>query len=395
MMRKLLFVSTVVLFLQPLSAQFVTLNSKNGTAAHTPIEIMIKQPDKKNTYGLYNSNTKKTYPIQWYDRGHALFILDDEVSPGASLGLEIRKITATGTPFKTIRNNNGIEMSVNDKPVFFYHTAIADPPADSPSYYKRSGFIHPLYSPGGTIMTDDFPSNHAHQHAVFHAWTNNTFQKQQVDFWNQHQLTGTIQHKEVLSTTDGPVFSELKTTQEYVSLKAGIVLTETWTIRVYPFSDRFMFDLHVDQTNITKDTLYLNKYIYGGMAFRGSREWDPFNKKNYKNPWNILTSDGFKDSLGNNTSARWVTAYGMINGSMSAATVFNYSSNIRYPQKIRVHPNMPYWVYAPVIDGDMYIAPGGKYSAVYRYYVSNEIPDNTLLERIHENWIVPPMYIKK
>jgi hypothetical protein len=151
-----------------------------------------------------------------------------------------------------------------------------------------------------------------------------------------------------------------------------------------------MFDLHIEQTNITADTLYLNKYIYGGMAFRGSREWDQFNKKFYRNPWNILSSEGRKDSFANHTSARWVTAFGNINGQMSAATVFNHSSNTRYPQKIRVHPNMPYWVYAPVVDGELTIAPGGKYEADYRYYISNTVPDNNLLERINENWIHPP-----
>jgi hypothetical protein len=214
-----------------------------------------------------------------------------------------------------------------------------------------------------------------------------------VDFWNQHQKTGTIQHKEVLSMENGPVFTELKTIQEYVSLQFGVVLSETWTIRVYPFTDQFMFDLQVDQENITSDTLFLNKYIYGGMAFRGSREWDSFNKASYRNPWNVLTSEGFKDSLGNNTAARWVTAFGNINGIMSAATVFNHSSNVRYPQKIRVHPNMPYWVYAPVIDGDMFIAPGGKYHATYRYLICNSAPDNKSLERIDENWINPPEFM--
>ncbi len=304
--------------------------------------------------------------------------------------LKSKKLSSVPIPFKTVTSNAGLEIRVKDKPVFFYHTAIAEPPADSPAYYKRSGFIHPLYSPGGTIMTDDFPSNHAHQHGVFHAWTNNTYKKEHVDFWNQHQGTGTVRHKEVVSQATGPVFSELRTKQEYISLKYGVVLEEEWTIRIYPFADYFMFDLHIEQTNITRDTLFMNKYIYGGMAFRGSREWDPFNKKYYRNSWNVLTSEGLKDSSANHTSARWVTAFGNINGTMSSATVFNHSSDIRYPQKIRVHPNMPYWVYAPVVDGELFIAPAGKYEAAYRYFISNSLPDNISLERIHENYIHPP-----
>ena len=373
-----------------INAQQITITSKNGSPRNTPIELMIKKPGGINNYGLYNAATKKMYPLQWYDEQHAIFILADGAEAGKSISLSLKKISGAAIPFSTVKTAAGIEIRVKDKPVFFYHTAVADPPADSPAYYKRSGFIHPLYSPAGTIMTDGFPSNHAHQHGIFHAWTNNTFKKQHVDFWNQHQLTGTVRHREVVSMAEGPVFTELRTRQEYVSLKFGVVLSEDWTIRVYPFEDQFMFDLDIEQTNITEDTLYLNKYIYGGMAFRGSREWDPFNKKYYRNPWNVLTSEGFKDSLGNNTAARWVTAYGNINGSMSAATIFNHVSNARYPQKIRVHPNMPYWVYAPVVDGDMFIAPGGKYTARYRYLISNSVPDNLSLGRVHENYIHPP-----
>ena len=277
------------------------------------------------------------------------------------------------------------------KPVFFYHTAIAEPPADSPSYYRRSGFIHPLYSPAGKVMTDDFPSTHAHQHGIFHSWTNTTFKKQHVDFWNQQQHTGTVQFKELISVKEGPVYAEIRTRQEYLSLQFGIVLTEEWVIKIYPFADNFLFDLNLVQTNITADTLFLNQYLYGGMAFRGSREWDHFNKKYFKNNWNILTSEGLHDSLANHSAVRWVTAYGNIDGVMCAATVFNHSSNFRYPQKIRVHPDMPYWVYAPMVDGAFFIAPGEKYSASYRYYISSAPPDELFLQRIHENWISPPM----
>jgi hypothetical protein len=389
-MYKLPLVLSFLFIWSIINAQQIKIQVNGPARLNTPVTINLKKPDGKNTYGLYNTTSKKTYPLQWYDQQHAIFILTDSVSPGKNISFEVKKITEAPVPFKIVTSNAGLEFRIKDKPVFFYHTAIAEPPADSPAYYRRSGFIHPLYSPAGKIMTDDFPSNHAHQHGVFHAWTNNTFKKEHLDFWNQHQGTGTVRHREILSHSKGPVFSELRTKQEYISLKYGVVLEEEWTIRVYPFADYFIFDLHITQTNITHDTLFMNRYIYGGMAFRGSREWDPFNKKYYRNSWNILTSEGMKDSSANHTPARWVTAFGNINGIMSSATVFNHSSDIRYPQKIRVHPNMPYWVYAPVVDGELLIAPGGKYEAAYRYFISSTLPDNLSLERIHEIYIHPP-----
>ena len=375
---------------QSSTAQQVVVKGGKFATYNTPITITINQPADKNHYGLYNPASKKTYALQWFTKDQAIFMLTDSIDAGKEIKLSLKKISAPTSPFDIHESSAGLEIRLKEKPVFFYHTAMSEPPPDSPSYYRRSGFIHPLYSPEGTVMTDDFPSSHAHQHGVFHAWTNNTYKKKHVDFWNQHQNTGTIQFKELVSKTTGPVFAELKTKQQYVSLEFGVVLEEEWTIRVYPLMDQFLFELSLEQTNITSDTLFLNKYIYGGMAFRGTREWDPFNKKYFKNNWNVLTSEGVKDSLANNTAVRWATAYGNIDGVMSSATVFNHPTNVRYPQKIRVHPNMPYWVYAPVIDGELSIAPAEKYKASYLYYISNTKPDNSSLERIDENWIHPP-----
>ncbi|NJO25448.1 MAG: hypothetical protein HC867_06315, partial [Bacteroidia bacterium] len=72
-------------------------------------------------------------------------------------------------------------------------------------------------------------------------------------------------------------------------------------ITVYPFSSYFLFDLESEQVNTTSDTLFLNKYHYGGLAFRGTRNWDPFNKKYFQNNWNVITSEGIKDSAANHT----------------------------------------------------------------------------------------------
>jgi hypothetical protein len=54
---------------------------------------------------------------------------------------------------------------------------------------------------------------------------------------------------------------------------------------------------------------------------------------------------------------------------LQAITVFNHPSNYRYPQAIRVHPNFPYWAYAPVVDGPFTIDPGKNILRSSGYYV--------------------------
>src|SRR5690606_33888524 len=109
-------------------------------------------------------------------------------------------------------------------------------------------------------LTDDFPAGHTHQHGLFHAWVNTTFKKHFVDFWNQHNKTGNVEHAEVLRVTEGPVMAEVQVLLRYVSFQHGEVLREQWTMRFYPFNQYYLFDCYLEQRNITSDTLHLNKY---------------------------------------------------------------------------------------------------------------------------------------
>jgi hypothetical protein len=368
-------------------AQTITIDAVSHHRVRTPVAVNMAKPGL-GFYGLYDKSNRKTYPLQWQNTEQAWFILDDSLAAGKQKQLELKPAKNPSNSVTLTGYEDGIMVKNNGKPVLFYHTNTAFPPADSPAYYKRSGFIHPLYSPAGKALTDDFPVSHAHQHAVFHAWPETRFRNSHVDFWNQFKQEGTVRHVVVSSRKEGPVFSELKTIQEYLSFEHGVVLRETWTIRVFATAmDHFLYDIFIEQNNVTSDTLFLDKYIYGGMAFRGSKHWDPHNKA-YQNPWHVLTSENLKDSTANHTSPKWVTVSGLVDGIPGSVTVFDHHSNFRYPQKVRVHPSMPYWAYSPVVDGPFVIPPGGTYKAQYRYYVSDHAPPKYLLERIHRDWLI-------
>lgn len=337
-----------------------------------PVYIQLEKPSD-HYYGLYNSSTGKTYPLQWM-ADSAAFILADPLPAGTPLMLELKRIRKPKAAVTFAKTQANVTVVRNRKPLFVYNIREVMPPPDSPRLYRRSGFIHPLYTPAGEVITDAFPSNHAHQHAVFHAWTHTLYKGRHVDFWNQHKKEGTVGNARLITTRTGPVYSEMVTKQEYISLEHGTILSEYWTIRIYNTGTRNIFDLSIRQENVAADTLHLLKYIYGGMAFRGSAEWDRFNKARYKSNWSVLTSEGYKDSSANNTAARWVMVTGPVQGKPSSATVISHPSNFRYPQKIRVHPEMPYWVFSPVIDEGFDIPPHGTYTARYRYCITNDAP---------------------
>lgn len=379
-------------FLSFAQTRTISFSSDHIKRINTPVRIPISIEDKKlfdtsKQYEISTKNGKKTIG-QFISEGNELiFLMPEELQANSKTEFTIKPTTTVKKTIVTINENAGlITIASNNKPVFTYHTEIVHPPADSPDYYKRSGFIHPLYSPNGEILTDDFPAGHVHQHALFAAWTNTTFKNSFVDFWNQHQKKGTVEHVKVLNKLQGPVCAQLDVLLRYRSLEHGEVLLEKWRITVYPFSEYFVFDIESEQTNTTNDTLYLNKYHYGGMAFRGSKYWNPDDKKNYKNNWNILTSEGIKDSAANHTHASWVDASGMLEKKMAGVTIIGSTSNFRYPQAIRVHPQMPYWVYAPMVDGPFTIEPGKKYYGKFRYWVHHNGPDLQAINKWKEDF---------
>ena len=111
---------------------------------------------------------------------------------------------------QTSTGNGTIEISVSGKPVLTYHTETVNPPEGMDKIYARSGFIHPIFSPSGKVLTDDFPVGHVHQHALFSAWTRATVKHEVVDFWNQHGGTGSSEHVAIGALGDSSFETELQ-----------------------------------------------------------------------------------------------------------------------------------------------------------------------------------------
>ncbi|MCX6636025.1 MAG: PmoA family protein, partial [Acidobacteria bacterium] len=66
-------------------------------------------------------------------------------------------------------NPDSIELAEGGKPVFVYiHGMVLGNGA--PEARRRSGYLHPVYAPDGTVVSDDFPRDHWHHRGIFWAW---------------------------------------------------------------------------------------------------------------------------------------------------------------------------------------------------------------------------------
>lgn len=257
-------------------------------------------------------------------------------------------------------------------------------PDGLPEHYTRSGFIHPVLSPAGRVVTDGFPAGYAHQHGFFTAWTNVTFRDSFVDFWNTHKGLATVEHLDVLETQKQDGFIGFKVRLQQRSLVHGPVLQEAWTVRVHDRDDVFVWDVRSEQTNLTKDTLFLNKHLYGGLGIRGSKHWNAKDTTNFMGFANFLTSNGLARDSANHTRPEWTAIYGDLPEGKAGMAVIPHPDNFRWPVAVRVHPDLPYFSVSPVTEEGFVIAPGETYLSRYRVVVfDGEVPVALLAE---ENW---------
>ena len=361
----------------------------------TPVSFQSAKALPPGEYLLISRRTKQRFNAQVLAGSHVNFILPEKLSAGNSATYLLQKNQAVAKgKLEVVQDAAGISLRVNRKQIFYYHLAEAKPPVDSPAYYQRSGFIHPLRTPSGRIVTDDFPAGHAHQHGIMMAWANTSFKNANVDFWNQQNKTGNVRHAKLISVEQGSALAQIKLQLQHYSHQHGIILNEMWTINCYPFANYYLFDIISEQENTTSDSLLLKKYHYGGMEFRGSREWNEDDKKHFTNKWIVQTDSGFDTSNANAKPAAYVDVSGMVNGKYCGVTVFSFPSNFRYPEPIRLHPTMPYWCFAPTVNEGFTIAPHAKLLSHYRYFIYDGKPDQQRIAAISKD-ISNPLIIEE
>ena len=357
-----------------------------------------------------NSNSKQTIPVQRISEQEACFLLDKPLKAGEQRSYKLQEAAMGDSYFgaKINQTEGTLSVSVGSKDVLRYHTQEVMPPEGNPAYYRKSGFIHPIFSPGGQIVTEGFPEGHMHQHGFFFAWVNTVFEGRTPDFWNQHKETGRVDHVSVVDTASGPVYATFSTMLLHKDISAEDgpkdVLNETWNIKVYALEDAFLFDLESVQTCATDSALFMPEYRYGGMGIRGNSQWfegeEAFQDQEAPNRQGVgrggfFTSEGKGRIEGNHTRPTWVQMDGNIDGVPVGLVAMGSPDNFRHPQPVRIHPSMPYFCFAPMVTGDFTIEPGKPYYSRYRFLVFNGEPDEEFIESIWRNYSEPMKIVWK
>ena len=357
--------------------------------------VSFTGPSVKNTFQYALRDRDTSIPVQVDATGRAWCILPELKAATSRTFRLIEAPAGNEATVTAVRNADDVAISVKGSgggaPVVQYvGGAGALPAPEIKPTFRRGGYLHPVRTPSGRIVTDDYPADHRHHHGIWFAWTRTVFQGRAPDFWNMGDGKARVEFEALEDVWSGAVHGGLLAKHRYVDLTSGspvTVLAEQWRTRVFAGSAaprHHMFDVEVAQTNVTGDPLLLPEYHYGGIGVRGAASFVRLENVQF------MTSEGKDRATGDGTESRWVVISGDVDGRRASLAILAHPANFRAPERMRIHPTDPYVSYAPSRSGPWVIAQGATHTARYRFVSFDGPPDAAELRRLWLDYAMPP-----
>jgi hypothetical protein len=370
-----------------------SLTVSAGDVDRRDVVVPVTMPDSAGVAAwALRDDAGNTVPLQVAPRGQGRFILG-ELKAGQTRRYTFAAGAAGADQVQVEPDGGAIRLRYAGKYILDYQGQMTDLPDGFEPVYQRGGYIHPVYTPSGKEVTDDYPPKHKHHHGVWAPWTDTKFEGRTPDFWNMGKGTGTVEFVAVRASWGGQVAGGFVAEHRFVDKSAKpdpkVALNETWNVVAYrPLQGKrpyHVFDMTITQTCASESPLILPKYYYGGLGFRGRAEWDG------KDNCTFLTSENRDRSNGNETRGKWCYVGGKVEGGETAGVaILCHPDNFRFPQPMRLHPDEPFFCFAPSQLGDWAIEPGKPYVAKYRFVAFDGPPDKGEIERLWNDYANPP-----
>lgn len=320
------------------------------------------------------------------------WVLEERLPAGEMRRYKVCQSAANAPDEEVTVHDDGrrLLVEVSGKPVLAYNHATVPSPDPNHPYYARSGYIHPVFTPSGYVLTDDFNPDHAHQHGIMFAWREGTFEGHATNPWHQAEGTGRVEHVELERQGGGPVFGHFTAKLRQVDLTSPDgpkpILDERWQVRIGNLPRQFVIDIELIQTCAGRSPYRVENIHYGGLAVRGSAAWGGQKPPTYT----FLTDLGKTREDGDQSRARWVDFTGESDGKTAGIAALCHPASYRFPQPVRLHPWMPYFCYTPASLGAFEILPQRPYFSRYRFICHDGRLTSEELERLWQDYASPP-----
>lgn len=395
------FVKALILILMApsVSAQeLATFEVKTaGSGVAVPVSVALQGitdlPEPSLVLHRVEGKKRIAIPFQVADRVLVWQLDGGESNPRYSLS--VRKKGDAKTDQLVISKDNGaLTIRLGNKNLLRYQFGTMMPPQGADPIFQRSGFIHPLWSPSGRILTRIQPPDHYHHYGLWNPWTHVLYDGDTIDFWNLYKKQGTVQFKDFVSTLEGKVFVEYSALHHHVVFrKRGeeTVIREVQTIRVYAprSAGYYVADITISLKAPQKEVRLL-EYRYGGLGWRATEQWTKDNSR-------VMTSEGKTRKDADGSLARWCLAEGSVDGGVAGIVLMSNPSNYNHPEPLRVWPENSnnnrgdmFVNFSPTKNTDWPLLPGEEYVLRYRMIVYDRHFSREMAEAAWRHFADPP-----
>ncbi len=306
-----------------------------------------------------------------------------------------------GIELKT--DQKDLNLSFAGKHILSYRHAVTLAPEGADPLYKRSGYIHPLVSPEGQLMTCIQPADHYHHYGIWGPWTKTHIEGREVDFWNLKKGQGTVKFAGFLSEVKGDVFSGFKAYQQHIDFGAKgedrVAINEILDVRAWNVGEKvWLVDYTITLNSPLDSGIVLDAYRYGGgIGYRANPIW-------HKDNCTVLTSEGKDRTEADGTNARWCLVEGEseTKSGRSGILFMSYPSNRMHPEPMRVWPldgnngrGDMFFEFCPIRHNKWIIEKGKDYSLKYRMLVFDGAITAQEAEQYWKAFAMPPKVIVK
>jgi len=309
--------------------------------------------------------------------------------------------TPVATPFFITRDEKKCLIQKNELKVLQYNQAVVYPPEGVDQIFKRSAFIHPLWAPDGTRLTNIQPKDHYHHYGIWAPWTKTLFEGRHVDFWNLGEGQGTVEFVGFVSMSNGPVYCGFRALHNHIDFTAKgagkVALNEVWDVRVWNVgkeTDAFLLDISITLSCASESPILMEAYRYGGgIGFRATEKWT---KENVQ----VLTSEGKQRDRADGSKARWCNVSGSGKNGRAGIVFHSHIANRRHPEPMRVWPSNAnggrgdlFFEFCPIRHHSWTLVPGQPVNLKYRLYVYNDTISSDIAEQLWQDFSNSPEII--
>lgn len=285
------------------------------------------------------------------------------------------------TSCSVVDTGKALDYKIGNKLLFSYNYTTVYPAPGVDSVYKRSGFIHPLKTLGGEVMTNCSPADHYHHFGLWYAWTKTTFEENEIDFWNLHKKQGTVRFRNFEHVSDNGFVATLDHVVYPDSPAEKVAMNERLEINIGTTSlPGYYIDYHTTIRLASPSPITMEAYRYGGICIRTREDWNDQTAE-------MLTSEGLSRDEADGSRARWCYYQGKAGNEKACILIVASPSNLNYPEPLRVWDktvNKPagdvMWNFSPTKQKAFTLEPGKELSLSYRIYVLDKNINATTAE---------------